>query len=139
MRKKHLVAILVIAVAMTVTLEAQQAEEPPRYVWVAYSCPDWGCALEELALAAGDRHVMVLPTRSAAHPWVVIKRLRSGSIVIDEDSVFVAECFGTMADASLRFDGIDTARAPLLVTASDGGMLVICLREGDGRQRSVRH
>lgn len=140
---KQTVAALVLLTATLSTfawappVSAQEAESPPRYVWVATQCADWGCALEAMALAQGDRTVMILPTRSAAWPWVVVKRMLAGSIDLSDDSVFHAECFSHVGEASARYETIDGTRSPLLVSTVDGGMLVVCLRDPEGRRRSV--
>jgi hypothetical protein len=121
------------------SLAAQTAESPPRYRWVATPCDTWGCSIAALAQGNGDPYVIVLPTRSSDHPWVVLKRVEAG--IVEEpvgDPVFVTEVYGTMLEASTRFLAIDTTRLPLLVTTTDGGMLVVGLHESQTKRRAVR-
>jgi hypothetical protein len=122
------------------SLAAQTAESPARYRWVATPCDTWGCSIAALAQGNGDPYVIVLPTKSSEHPWVVLKRVEAGIVEEPEgDPVFVAETYSTMLEASSRFSAIDIARLPILVTTTDGGMLVVGLHEAQiGKKRSVR-
>jgi len=132
--------ILAALVAIALPLAAQTAESQPRYKWVATPCDTWGCAVAAMAQANGDPYVIILPTKSALHPWVVVKRMEIGVVDIPGDSAFDAECFGTMGEASARFSAIDTEKMPLLVTSTDGGMIVICLHDSQpqAKKRAVR-
>jgi hypothetical protein len=132
--------MLTALLTATLRLSAQTAESPPRYVWIATPCDTWGCAIAAIASANGDPFVIVLPTKSSAHPWVVLKRMLAGTIEGPIDGTFTAECFDTMLAASTRFDSIASDKIPILVTMPDGGMLVVCMHETQtiGKRRSVR-
>ena len=127
------------ALLATIPLAAQTANSPPRYKWMATPCDTWGCAIAAMAQANGDPYVIVLPTRSSAHPWVVLKRVEIGTVEDPVDPVFIAECFGGMTEASARFDAMDLEKIPILVTSTDGGIIVVCLHETQTtKKRAVR-
>jgi hypothetical protein len=90
-----------------------------------------------LATAQGDPRVFVLPTNSPDHPWIVLKRELIGSVEGPIDNTFMVECFSTMGEASARYASIETMKAPMLVTTTDGSMLVICLHEPQTKRRAV--
>lgn len=137
---KTLTGLVVAAlVATSVPLAAQSAESKPRYMWVATPCDTWGCAVAALALANGDRNVLVLPTKSSAHPWIVLKRVEAGIVDGTIETPFTTEMFSEMIDASARFISIDSEKIPILVTTTDGAMLVISMPEPEPtRRRAVR-
>lgn len=121
-------------------LAAQTAESPTRYVWAATPCDTWGCAIAAMATANGDPYVVVLPTKSNTHPWVVLKRTEAGILDGPADPVFVTEAYSTMGEASARFSAIDSEKIPMLVTTVDGGMIVLSFHETQttSKKRAVR-
>jgi hypothetical protein len=135
--------ILAALVAVALPLAAQTAESPPRYKWIATPCDTWGCAIAAMAQSNGDPNVIILPTKSNAHPWVVLKRMEIGVVDVPDDGAFIAECFGTMGEASARFSSVDSEKIPILITAPDGGMIVVCLHEtqtpAPAKKRAVGH
>lgn len=131
--------ILTALLLATLPLAAQTADSAPRYKWVATACDTWNCALVAMAQSNGDPYVIILPTKSTAHPWVVLKRMEIGVVEIPEDGTFTAECFGTMGEASARFSSYDSEKIPILITAPDGGMIVICLHDVQAKKRVVAH
>jgi hypothetical protein len=136
---KTLTGLVVAALLLTAApAVAQTAESQPRYTWVATACDTWGCAIAAMASANGDRNVVVLPTKSAAHPWVVLKRMEAGVVDGVIDPIFDLECFRELFDASARFASIDREKIPLLVTTTDGSMLVVCLHATEPKRRVVR-
>ena len=131
------VAALLLA---SLPLAAQTAQSPPRYTWLATPCAKASCALAAMAEADGDKFVIALPTRSSEFPWVVLKRVETGSIEGPVDETFAVECFGGMIEASSRYSTIDSAHVPIMVTTTDGSMLVVCLKDINvTRRRSVGH
>ena len=135
--------ILAALVAVALPLAAQTAESPPRYKWIATPCDTFGCAVAAMAQANGDRNVIILPTKSSAHPWLVLKRMEIGVVDVPDDGPFIAECFGTIGEASARFASVDKEEIPILITAPDGGMIVICLHDTQTptqtKKRAVGH
>jgi hypothetical protein len=137
---RHLVlALTVLAFASPVLAGEQFTNEPP-VIWSATPCDTWNCAVAALTLADGNPRVMVLPTRSRIHPWVVITRMAGGD-VHNVDTTFVAECFSSMYEASARFLAVEQDKMPLLVTAVDGAMLVVSLKDAEApptKRRATR-
>lgn len=131
---------LVIAAALFIAtpLAAQIAVSDPHTMWTAVPCATWTCALSAMADAAGDPYVLILPTKSSDHPWVILKRVPIGTtdgLTIDE--TFDIEVFGGIGEASARFSAIDRMKVPILVTTTDGGMIVVALRNAETKRRSV--
>ena len=137
---RPLILTLVLLGATAALADDPPFTAPPRYTWISKACPDWNCVMSELAVSQGSPTVFALATTNTTWPWVVLKRLASGSIYLPEEDVFGVEAFGKITDASVRFQEIPAVLAPMLVTAQDGSMLVTSLRPGaGGRKRSVRH
>ena len=130
---------LVVAVFLLAALPAaaQTAESQPRYRWFATPCDTWGCAIAAMASANGDRFVIVLPTKSTAHPWVVLKRTDAGFTEGTVDPTFQVEGFSDLAVAAARFSSIEKEQIPILVTTTDGGMLVVAMHGKEPTKRRV--
>jgi len=137
-----------LAIVMLVTLAAGQSVAdtdpcpciPLSYAWHATPCETWNCAASALVLANGDPNVMVLPTTNDKVKWVVIQRAVSGSFIVSPDAPVIVERFNTMVEGSSRFAALDHTNAPLLVTATDGNVLVVYLRQGDTtKQHAAGH
>ena len=109
------------------------------YTWIVKSCDSWNCAAAALIMADGDPQVFVMPTRSDTHKWVVLRRVVSGSVTQSPDEPFLIEQFSSMSDGSARFAGLNQAVAPLLITPTDGNVLVVFLREAEQRRRPAAH
>lgn len=134
---KRLTGLVVVACTLlAVPLAAQTSVSEPHSMWFATPC-DWTCALAALATAKGDRSVFVLPTNSGDHPWIILKRQQIGSVEGPIDNTFHVESFSAVAEASARYSSLDVMRAPILVTTTDGGMLVISLNSPQTRRRAV--
>ena len=136
---KPLNGLIFGALIAALPLVAQTAESPPRYKWIATPCDTWNCALVAMAQSNGEPSVIILPTKSTAHPWIVLKRMEIGTVDIPEDGPFIAECFGTIGEASARFAETDKEKIPIVVTAPDGAMIVVCLHEEPAKRRVVGH
>ena len=108
---------------------------------MATPCETWNCAASALVLANGDPQTLVLPTTDGKYKWVVVKRLVTGSATISPDAPLLVDRFNTMTDGSARFAALDHAQAPLLVTATDGNVLVVYLRQAGtpAKQHAVAH
>ena len=81
--------------------------------------------------------MVAIPTVSAKYPWIVVRRVLSGSFYIPPDAPFLLESFDGMGEASARFISIADVNGPMLITAVDGKKLVIFLREPEARHRAV--
>jgi hypothetical protein len=82
---------------------------------------------------------MALPTNSSQYKWIVLRRVVSGGQAQVPEPAFQLEHFDRMVDGSARFDAIDKSFAPMLVTATDGTVLVLSLRQAEPKQRAVAH
>ena len=69
---------------------------------------------------------------------VNIRRIPGGSVYVPPDNPFEIDGFGTMGEAAARFASLDGNTFPMMITAPDGQILVIRLRQPEGRQRSAR-
>lgn len=139
-----------LAYATAITLFATTlgaADAPPcpcvphEAVWLVDACATWNCASSALILADGSPNVFAVPTASRDYPWIVVRRVGSGSVTMSPDAPFEIRQFGTMADGSASFEGVDKAKEPILMTTTDGAVLLISLREAQAelRPRSARH
>lgn len=110
------------------------------YTWMATPCETWNCAAAALVLANGDPNTMVLPTTHSQVKWVVLKRLVPGSVTVSPDSPVLVEQFSNMVDGSVRFAALDHDSAPLMVTTTDGNVLVVHMRPyPSGKGRAASH
>lgn len=122
-------AIVLFCLCLTLPLAAadpksDESAVPQSYEWMAIACPDWNCAVAELVLAKGSADVLALPMAEGEHPWVILRRVRSGSFHIPDDAPIRVDTFDSFPLATTRFDGL-TRHAPTLLTAPDGKKLVI--------------
>ena len=132
--------VLAALVIAALPLAAQTADSPPRYKWIATPCDTWNCALVAMAQSNGDPSIIILPTKSTMHPWIVLKRIEIGSVDEPLDNgPFLTECYGTMGEASARFASAEKEKIPILVTAPDGAMIFVCLHEAEAKRRVVAH
>src|SRR5687768_4164103 len=129
--------VIVTAVLLTASVDAQEAISQPRYKWMATPCANWSCALAAMAVAQGDPYVFVLPTKSTDHPWIILKRQEIGVVDGPIDNTFEVEGYSGVSEATARYVSIETLKAPMLVTTMDGSMLVICLHESMTKRRAV--
>ena len=108
---------------------------------MAQSCRTWNCAAAALVMADGDKYVIVLPTGQDDRPWLILKRVEEGAIVIDEDEPFSCETFTTVSAASSHFSAMDTCHVPLILNVPDGRAVVASLLKCPAvvpKQRAVR-
>jgi len=132
-----------LAVLLAVTAATAVADDPcpcfsTGFMWLADGCQTWNCAASAMVLANGDPHLLVMPTASNTYKWVVLRRVVSGSVAVSPDAPFVVQSFQSMSDGSAHYAIIGSDRAPLMLTTTDGHVLVISLREPE-RTRAVKH
>jgi hypothetical protein len=134
----HRLLITLALVMIASALEAQTTK-PIRYTWITTSCENWNCAAAALVLAGGDKYVLVLPTGGEETPWIVLRRVEEGAIVVDENEPFYCEVFDNLDGAMTQFHTLDGCRLPLILNVPDGRAVVAALREcGIGKRRAVR-
>lgn len=113
---------------------------PMAQVWNVTACRTWNEAIATIVAANGEPTTFALPTRSADYPWVVVRKIGAeGSMISSPDmQPFDVEPFSATDLASLRFQTIDPAFVPMMVTTGDGNVLVIHLHDA-ARVRAIRH
>jgi hypothetical protein len=69
----------------------------------------------------------------------VLRRVEEGAIVIPDTEPYEFTVFDSMHEASLRYDGLDSCVAPLMVNVPDGRAVIAALRNcGSSKVRSIR-
>jgi hypothetical protein len=133
-----------VLTSMLLVAAAAQAEpitNPITYTWIATSCTTWNCAVSALVMAAGDKHVITLPTGDADHPWLILRRVEEGSIYIPEGEPYACEVFDTVTAATSHMSAMDTCRGPIILNVPDGRTLVTALsdcKKSASRRRAMR-
>ena len=112
--------------------------KPISYTWVATSCTSWHDAASALVAAAGDPYLIVVPTTDEERPWLILRRVESGSVYIPPEEPFLAELFPHLDGAAAQFSTIAASRFPGVLTVPGGGA-VVTYRRTEVRKRSVRH
>jgi hypothetical protein len=136
-------AAVLLALAATPLL----ANDPPAlcpcvpisHLWVVKTCYDWTCAATELAVAGGDPQVIAMPVGMNDTRWLIVRRLAAGTAIDTSNDPFNLEQFDAVNDAVQRFAKIDQDHRPMLMTAPDGRVLVIALRQPEPKRRAVVH
>ena len=128
---------LFLAVLLAPIADAQLTN-PIRYTWIVTSCASWNCAAAALVMANGDKHVIVLPTGQESRPWVVLKRVEEGALVIDENETWGCETFEGVAQAATRFAAMDACHVPTILSVPDGRAVVISLTDCPQKRRATR-
>lgn len=134
--------ILALAILLPAALAgAQEITEPIQYTWITTSCETWDCAASAFLLSAGDGNTIVLPSGSQKRPWLVLRRVESGSVYIPEDEPFTCDVFQLMPDALTHYNGLERCKSPVMMNTLDGRVVVLSLAtcEPAGRRRSAGH
>lgn len=137
LRRATVIAIFVITF-IAVSVNAQQACPcvPVTKLWVTKVCDTFDCASSEFATANGDPTTMVLP---AGSQWVIVRQIPSGGFI--DNSPYALESFDDVAVAGARYRAIAADHNPIIVSGSDGKLLVISLKEVEvapPRRRATR-
>lgn len=135
---KHLLAAAVLVI-LSIPAQAQ-ITNPIRYTWIPSSCATWNCAASALILANGEPDVVVLPTGRTDTPWVVLRRVQEGSIVLPDDEPYACEVYGDVSTAAASFSAIEGCRSPMMFNTPDGQILVTAMHKcGIGGKRRATH
>jgi hypothetical protein len=129
--------LLFVAAAAPVTAECPCI--PLTHLWIVKTCTDWNCASTELLLANGDPQVIAMPVGMSDGRWLVVRRFASGAAINVSDDPFELSQFDAMDGAVSRFAACSRDRHPMLLTAPDGQVLVISLKQPEPRRRAVAH
>jgi hypothetical protein len=127
---------LILFMTLTVGLSAAPAATPEAcpcvpitHLWTAVTCETWDCAAAALAVAAGDPYTFAYPSGDPAHPWIVMRRLASGTSGDSGNDPFKVDMYDDFTGAAVAYMGIDHEMRPMLLSSPDGRMLVLSLRE----------
>ena len=132
--------VVVLSLVALPCLAEDKPVVPAAYQWLVTPYENVHGATTEFLQAAGDPYVIALPTSAVAWPWIVIRRVSSGSVWVDPNTPMTIETFDAIDSATARFASIGADQAPLLVTAKDGRVLVVSLRQPQSpRPRAARH
>ena len=141
-RHTQIAIVMAIASVSPLTLNAQQVCPcvPAGRMWVSNICDTWNCAMAALVSANGDTSVFAVPVATDDPRWLVVRQVTSGDYA--DDSPFRVESFDGVAAATARFAAVATDNSPHIISAPDGKLLVISLRQPETsptRRRSVGH
>ena len=134
------VALFIAAlIAITARLGAQEVCPcfPNEKMWIITACETWDCAMTGLQVGNGDPFVVAMPTNSTHFPWIVMRRVTSGTVVVSPDNPFLVETFSTIAESSARYAAVDSGQLPMIVSTTDSKVLVIYLRAPEPRHRAA--
>lgn len=136
------IAIVFVALAAAVTAVPLDAQNlcpcvPTAHLWTVKTCSDWTCAATEIAVGNGDPQVIAMPVGIDDQRWLIVRRFTTGSAIDSGDDPFKLEQFDGMAGAAVRFAGFNHDQRPMLLTAPDGQVLVIALRQPEPRRRAA--
>jgi hypothetical protein len=136
---KQIAAVALVTLLLAPAILAGDTTKPIRYTWIATSCETWNCAAAALVMADGSKYVIVLPTGEEYRPWVILRRVEEGAIVIPEDEPFVCEVFDALMDATARHQSMDSCHAALILNVPDGRSVVTSLSTcNTAKRRAVR-
>ena len=133
---------LLLLVALSATsLAAQQVCPcvPTTPLWTVKTCDSWDCAMAALTTANGDPLTFTLPVSTTERRWVVIQRVVAGAYVEDSGEPHQVEVFDGVAVATARVSAIADDHHPMILSAPDGHVLVVSLKQAAQRRRSAGH
>lgn len=139
--KSRIFAVALVTLALALSTSAENITNPIRYTWIVTSCSNWNCAASAMILANGEPNVMAVPTNNEESPWLVLRRVEEGSVFIPETEPYVCDVYSDVTGAASHYLGMDTCRAPMMLSVPDGRAVVISLGAcsgAGGRRRAVR-
>jgi hypothetical protein len=139
--RNPLPALLTTALLGTIPVQAQDACPcvPLTHLWIVKTCANWTDASTELLLANGDPQVIALPVGMNDPRWLIVRRFVSGAAIDVSADPFHLEQFDGMTRAITRLYELTPGHRPMILTAPDGQMLIISLKEPEPRRRAVGH
>lgn len=110
---------------------------PLSHQWIVKTCSDWNCASTELLLAGGDPQLFVVPVAMKDARWLVLRRLTAGAAVDASNDPFWLQQFDGMQGAINSYAKLTYDLHPMMMTAPDGQVLVIALKQAESRRRAA--
>lgn len=134
--KTFAAAVFALLLPLAARAEEPRVTNPVSYTWMISSCATWNCALKALVEADGDGSVVAVPSKCEKYPWLVLRRVESGSVYVDPEEPFACELFDTATQATARFDSLESGQFPGMLT-SHGANIVVYLKAE--KRRASRH
>ncbi|MEA2325624.1 MAG: hypothetical protein QOE68_583 [Thermoanaerobaculia bacterium] len=135
MRPALFASLLLIFVSAPMTADCPCI--PITHLWVVKTCGDWNCASTELTLASGDPQVIAVPVGIDDSRWLVVRRFAAGAAIDVTDDSFELKQFDGMDGAVAHYSLMPRERHPMLMTAPDGQVLVIAMKQPEPRRRAI--
>ena len=136
MRAALFASLLLVLVSIPLTADCPCV--PLTHLWVVKTCSDWNCASTELTVASGDPQVMAVPVAMEDARWLIVRRFASGAAIDVNDDSFQIRQFDGMDGAVTHYSTVPRDRHPMLMTAPDGQILVISMKQPEPRRRATR-
>jgi hypothetical protein len=137
--RSTILCTLLFSVLVAAPLPAECPCFPLTHVWVVRTCTDWNCASTELMLGGGDPQVMAIPCGMDNPHWLVLRRIAAGSAIDVGTDPFELRQFDEMDSAVTHYATLTRERLPMMLTAPDGQVLVLSLKQGEPRKRAAAH
>ncbi len=135
--RSTILATLLLSLLLSAPLSADCPCVPITHVWVVKTCNDWNCASTELILAAGDPQVIAMPVALDDYRWLMVRRLAIGGAIDSGDDPYQIQQFERIDDAMTHYTAVTHDRRPMILTAPDGQILVISLKQPEVRRRAA--
>ena len=142
MKSLRLLLPLSLLILFTTASPAQQLCPcvPRENLWVVKTCDAYDCAMTALHTANGNPLTFSMPVGVDDRRWVVLQRVVAGAYIDDGSDPYQVERFDGISVATARFASIASDHRPMIITAPDGSLLVVSLKQAPGpRQRRVEH
>ncbi|SRR5581483_536374 len=128
-----------LALLLTFPMYADCPCVPRENMWVVRTCDGFNCAMSSLAVANGDPLTFAMPAGMEDPRWIVLQRVVGGTYTDDGSDPFRVEQFPALDGATARMNAITSDHRPMIVSAPDGALLVLSLRNPmTPRHRSTR-
>jgi hypothetical protein len=139
MRTSILTALILLTVAAAAPAQDLCPCVPVTHLWVVKTCNDWPCASTEVLLAGGDPQVLAIPVALTDARWLMVRRIAAGAFIDNAGDPFQLQQFDGMKDAVTRYSEFTSDHKPLLLTAPDGQVLVLALKNPEPKRRAAIH
>jgi hypothetical protein len=123
------VALVILCLASSVVAQQACPCVPLSKLWIATTCDTWNCAASALILANGDPMTFAVSSGNVDHPWIIVRQVVAGSAAQPPDDPYQLETFDGFSAAAARFGTLDNTMRPQIMSAPDGKMLVLSLRD----------